>query len=90
MLQRLGDRRDQRGIAVGDQLVVGEGAEQVREVAVSRLPLDDLLAPLHQPAVAADRRRRQQRSRRGDLVEPRVVELQHGGGVDAAIEQARG
>ena len=74
MLQRLGDRCDQGRIAVDDQLVVGEGAEQVGEVAVSRLPLDDLVAPLHQPAVAADRRRRQLRPRRGDLVEPRIVE----------------
>ena len=75
MLERLGDRSDDCRIAVGNQLVVREGAEQVGEVAVPRLPLDDLLAhSISRPSLPIFGGGKQ-RSGRGDhVVEPRIVE----------------
>ena len=87
MFERLGDRSDDCRIAVGKQLIVREGAEQVGEVAVPWLPLDELLVPLHQPAVASDLRRGKQRSGGYHVVQPRIIEAQQRRRIEAAVEE---
>ena len=79
--------RASSGVRARRDLSIGVDGEEMGDVTVARLPLDVVLPPLLELAAAADAHRGQARERGPQLGAEVLVDPEHAGGPDAALEE---